>query len=549
MKKLLKQLLAVTTAIMMAITLLPAMANAEEGASEATTEVKTSTFTQDTGKFRILKTDEAGNGLSGAEFKYYKVYNIDKNNGAISKNSKFASVSDLPAELSGNSTEDLTWANKLKNYIATNNKNAANNKIEADGILTTKPGGYTDYVENASFGYYLIVETKAPTQQNNKTYVTGDPFFLALPGVVNGTWNYDVTSEPKKNKEGISGPEKKILTTDSNGEIKPVSANDVHVGDYIQYQIKVRVPQFTDNSFKVTDNMPKITITDTMSKNLTFVTNDAKHPVVVKVKDTEKGNDKYTLDIGQKGNSDTYTAFTATLQANDGFTDKDRGEEVTITYYAQVVAIGDDIASDLQNLASVKVNDDSDILGGQTDSYTYGIELTKTLAGKNLTKDQKVYFDLYEKKDGTYTKVTDLELNNVVSANKTTGNDIGYGQFFTTTIEKDNKEILKPIRIEGLSLGEYALKETKTVGGYTLLTKYVEFNLVDENSDGLPDGKLDNAKGENTDSNILSKTVDNKKGFTMPTTGGMGTYIFTIGGLVVMVGAVLLLVSSKKKRA
>lgn len=37
MKKLLKQLLAVTTAIMMAITLLPAMANAEEGASEATT--------------------------------------------------------------------------------------------------------------------------------------------------------------------------------------------------------------------------------------------------------------------------------------------------------------------------------------------------------------------------------------------------------------------------------------------------------------------------------------------------------------------------------
>ena len=66
MKKLLKQLLAVTTAIMMAITLLPAMANAEE--------VKTSTFTQSTGRFRILKTDKDKKGLSGAEFKYYKVY-------------------------------------------------------------------------------------------------------------------------------------------------------------------------------------------------------------------------------------------------------------------------------------------------------------------------------------------------------------------------------------------------------------------------------------------------------------------------------------------
>ena len=306
------------------------------------------------------------------------------------------------------------------------------------------------------------------------------------------------------------------------------------------------MPQFTDKSFDVTDNMPKITITDTMSKNLTFV-NDDSHPVTVKVNNQTKTTEQYNLTPGTKGSDNSYTAFTATLQADNGFTKADRGQDVIITYYARVDAVDNSIASNLQNSASVKVNDDSDIPGGQTDSYTYGIELTKTLAGEALTDNQKVYFDLYEKKGETYTEVTDLE--NVVSANKTTGNDIGYGQFFTTTIEKDNKEILKPIRIEGLSLGEYALKETKTVGGYTLLTKYVEFNLVDENSDGLPDGKLDNAKGENTDSNILSKTVDNKKGFTMPTTGGMGTYIFTIGGLVVMVGAVLLLVSSKKKRA
>ncbi|MBN2927827.1 MAG: SpaH/EbpB family LPXTG-anchored major pilin [Eubacterium sp.] len=543
MKKLLKQLLAVTTAIMMAITLLPAMANAAEGSSEATTEVKTSTFTQNTGKFRILKTDKDKKGLSGAEFKYYKVYDINSTNGAISKNSKFASVPNLPGELSGND-EDLTWANTLKNYIATNNKNAANNKIEADGTLTTDENGYTNYVENASFGYYLIVETKAPTKQNNKTYVTGDPFFLALPGVVNGTWNYEVTSEPKVNEEGISGPEKKILTTDSNGEIKPVSANDVHVGDYIQYQIKVRVPQFTDKSFEVTDNMPKITITDTMSKNLTFV-NDDSHPVTVTVNNQTKTTEQYNLTPGTKGSDNSYTAFTATLQADNGFTKADRGKDVIITYYARVDAVDNSIASDLQNSASVKVNDDSDIPGHHTDSYTYGIELTKTLAGKALEENQNVYFDLYEKKGETYTKVTDLE--NVVSDNKTQGEDeTKKGQFVTT---KGN-----PIRIKGLSLGKYALKETKTVGGYTLLTKYVEFNLVDKNSEGyLPDGLLDYTEGEkkgtNTTSNILSKTVDNKKGFSMPGTGGMGTYIFTIGGLVVMAGAVLLLVSSKKKRA
>ena len=528
MKKLLKQLLAVTTAIMMAITLLPAMANAE------------STFTQSTGRFRILKTDKDKKGLSGAEFKYYKVYDIDSNTGAISKNSKFEKVPNLPDELSGKNAEDLAWANTLKNYIATNNKNAANNKIEADGILTTDTNGHTGYVENASFGYYLIVETKAPAQQGDKTYVTGDPFFLALPGVAGGKWSYDVTSEPKINEEGISGPEKKILTTDSNGEIKPVSANDVHVGDYIQYQIKVRVPQFTDKSFDVTDNMPKITITDTMSKNLTFV-NDDSHPVTVTVNNQTKTTEQYNLTPGTKGSDNSYTAFTATLQADNGFTKADRGKDVIITYYAKVEAVDNSIASDLQNKATVKVNDDSDIPGDRTDSYTYGIQLTKTLAGVALGQDDKddkidkVYFDLYEKKNGIYEKVTDL--GNVVSANKTDGAETQYGQFVTT---KNN-----PILIKGLSLGEYALKETKTVGGYTLLTKYVEFNLVDANLNG----KLDDAEGNDTDSNILLKTVDNKKGFSMPGTGGMGTYIFTIGGLVVMAGAVLLLVSSKKKRA
>ena len=41
--------------------------------------------------------------------------------------------------------------------------------------------------------------------------------------------------------------------------------------------------------------------------------------------------------------------------------------------------------------------------------------------------------------------------------------------------------------------------------------------------------------------------VVNNKGFNLPATGGMGTYLFTIGGLVIMAGAALLLIASKKK--
>lgn len=549
MKKLLKQLLAVTTAIMMAITLLPAMANAEENSAEVP-------------GFRIKKIaqkekeTDAEIPLQGAEFKYYKVYDINETTGEITINNKFrviqsdTNATQLWTDLNNmidetknfTTTQELTLANDLKNYIAKNGISAEmkeGEEGEEEDILTSGANGLTNYAANKTHGYYLIVETKAPKAQAPDTYITGDPFFLAFPGTdeTNGTRIYDVTSKPKANAKGISGPDKKILTTDNS---EGVSANDVRVGDYIKYQIKVTVPQFTDKSFDVTDNMPKITITDEMSKNLTFV-NDDSHPVTVTVNNQTKTAEQYNLTPGTKGSDNSYTAFTAILQANNGFTKDDRGKDVIITYYAKVEAVDNSIASDLQNKATVKVNDDSDIPGDRTDSYTYGIQLTKTLAGVALGQDDKddkidkVYFDLYEKKNGIYEKVTDL--GNVVSANKTNGAETQYGQFVTT---KNN-----PILIKGLSLGEYALKETKTVGGYTLLTKYVEFNLVDANLNG----KLDDAEGNDTDWNILFKTVDNKKGFSMPGTGGMGTYIFTIGGLVVMAGAVLLLVSSKKKRA
>ena len=48
---------------------------------------------------------------------------------------------------------------------------------------------------------------------------------------------------------------------------------------------------------------------------------------------------------------------------------------------------------------------------------------------------------------------------------------------------------------------------------------------------------------------VISLDITNNKGFNLPATGGMGTYLFTIGGLVIMAGAALLLIASKKRRA
>ena len=62
--------------------------------------------------------------------------------------------------------------------------------------------------------------------------------------------------------------------------------------------------------------------------------------------------------------------------------------------------------------------------------------------------------------------------------------------------------------------------------------------------------RLINNKEENNsigDDGIVTVSIENKKGFTLPGTGGMGTYIFTIGGLVVMAGAAGAFFMSRRK--
>ena len=39
------------------------------------------------------------------------------------------------------------------------------------------------------------------------------------------------------------------------------------------------------------------------------------------------------------------------------------------------------------------------------------------------------------------------------------------------------------------------------------------------------------------------------KGFSLPTTGGIGTFVFTFAGIAMMAAAVILLITSKKKKA
>lgn len=542
MKKLLKQLLAVTTAIMMAITLLPAMANAADAEAEPASPTTTIDCTKK-GSITINKT--TGNKderLDGAKFALYKIADFsegyNENANLLVQAAGKTKVGDL---LNLSESDQKTVASAYATYVEDNKIAAVDERATAtvNGEKGVAVFGKDD--NNKSMlpvGYYLVVETDTP-----QGFVASTPFFVAIPqanntsqfGTENNTaatgWDYDITATPKNQKVTIG---KKITSITDKDTIVNGQKATVKVGDKVEYTITSISPQYTDEYFTNPDKLPVYKITDTLSSGLKYVANTLE----VKIKgsnDALTKNVDYKLPPNDNNDNQITIRFSQEFLKNDAY----KGKEVIVTYKAEVLASA---AVTNPNTNKVELSytnkPGSETKGVKSkdipELYTYGLKVYKEDSnGKALTGAK---FKLYKVgKDKQKTQITNLDgmVNGVMTAKKVKGDD-GL---------KDTNEFI----FSGLDVGDYELEEVESPKGYTLLTDTIKFSI----GDTQPDGKLDSATGAEIETNTgyAKINVTNKKGFNLPSTGGMGTYIFTIGGLVVMAGAVLLLVSSKKKRA
>ena len=97
--------------------------------------------------------------------------------------------------------------------------------------------------------------------------------------------------------------------------------------------------------------------------------------------------------------------------------------------------------------------------------------------------------------------------------------------------------------IKGLDAGTYYLKETTTPKGYTTAAvKTIKIDATHSiNESGNPQVTL------SSDSTLDNKIVD-KKGSTLPSTGGMGTVLLYVAGIAVFVLAGATLVMALRRR-
>ncbi len=331
------------------------------------------------------------------------------------------------------------------------------------------------------------------------------------------------------------------------------------VGKTVTFKIVQDVPKYEDTYKDIV-----FKVTDTMSKGLKFVDNsvEVKTKTGQDISDTplSKGTDYSvtgpTVD-NQSGKSTIVFDFSQNKTSGGTYfyAKVKNADQVIITYRATLTKDANfTVNGNLNEAYPTFGNDPNDTTDGKKDMakvFSGGLKLTKKDADatKALTGAE---FTVYTDKECTQeAKLVTYEVNSDGAITEEVNENLSA----TATVDKNGV-----VRFDGLGAGTYYIKETKAPSGYIKLKNPIKVEVTVNLPESITTGdetatfsyKISGngiSEGTTTVNNGIAEfDVRNTQGFTLPTTGGMGTYLFTIGGVVLIaLAAVLLLVRSRKK--
>ena len=472
---------------------------------------------------KSTKIDNETYPLDGIAFEIYYAGTVDDYTAWIELNKDSVVVEDE----NSNKTVDYS------SYAASAMKNAPVATVTTD---ITGKASYNLTDNKQPDGVYVIVEKDHPAIVKPL-----DPFLITVPMTTadGSSLAYTINLEPKNKLLPAPGVRKDVTSIENDedsfdanvehtwiirGEI-PVdlaNAKEYIITDELDYRLTykdgmvVAVEKESDGAYSVSGNDAK-----TLEKGIDYVVRVSKG--AVNVSDGEDETiDKFEVELTDAG-----------MEKVARIAGKDYADYEVRVYFKAVIdedaSMGVEIPNQAKLIYTNSVNFKYETESDKPVVYTCGINIYKhdakdsdvALAGAKF-KLAKV---VDQGTDGATPLVTKDGTKPVVYEEFYDIADLT-GEKVSVVTTTDNGAAV----IYGLEEGEYYLVEIQAPSGYNLLSYPVAVTL-------------------DKDSHLAENVVDvaNSNTFKLPETGGIGTTIFTVGGVLLITAAVVILIVKKKK--
>ncbi len=356
--------------------------------------------------------------------------------------------------------------------------------------------------DGLAYGYYLVYQTGTQNLQSSLVNVTQPANEVNLKGTT----------------PGID---------------KQADKTSVEIGNVVTYTITGTIPDTTGYAAYV------YKINDTLSAGLDFVAD---------VNGTAWSGADLSVSVQiAGGTAETQQAAvtdrTMVLDLSKWVRDNQAhvGKKFTVTYYAKVNSNA--VVNNVKNSASLeygnKPGETTTTVPDVVETPTYSLDVDKVIKG-TTTMLADAAFHIYRNEQDALNntnaiKVTGTAGNYKVDPTSSNMDMVSVGTEITTGVN---------LHLNGLAAGDYWLVETAAPEGYNKLSAPIKVTIAKGVN---PDGSNWTIQMDGTPEADKIIDIENSTGTILPGTGGMGTMLFTVIAVVLIVGVGVSFVRSRKK--
>ena len=466
-------------------------------------------------------TVNQGNTLNGQTIKVYKLFDL-----TVSESHYAYTVNEQYKEMIATALGQPGTATNEELYQAISNlKGEAIQKFADDftaAALTSntgetktsgKLGDVTEHTfNNLDFGYYLVYQTGTKEIQSSLVSV---------------------------NK--LEGAEVKLKGQAPSIE-KTADKETVEIGEVVTYTITGVIPDTTgykQYAYKIHD-----TLTDGLDfvkdANGTVVDDPNNYLVSVQIGETLATEQK--AQLSGNGNRTMLLDLSQWIRDNQG----SKGQTFTAKYYAKVNSAA---VVETKNSAKLEYGNDPHNTTMTTPSEaktpTYPVQIHKFARGEEQGYLAGATFRLYKTEQDAKDNTNAIAVTGSVGSytvaedqkNTKTYDMVSVGNVVTEGIN---------LKLNGLKAGDYWLVETEAPDGYNGITAPIKITIA-KSADGDVNNWTISRDSENVSDKIIK--IENTTGTILPGTGGMGTILFTVVGIALVLIVAASFVISRRKRA